>query len=56
MNPDIEMTYYSLLFTIKTLERRHCRHSFVFIVNFEHTPHFFLVPLLLTLNKYILAG
>ena len=30
--------------------------SGVFIVNFEHTSPLFLVFLLLTLNKYILAG
>ena len=33
--------------TIKTPEW----HSTVFIVNFEHVPHIFLVFLLLTLNK-----
>ena len=37
--------------TIKTPERRHCRRSGVFIVNFEHTSHLFLVFLLLTLIK-----
>ena len=26
--------------TIKTLERRHCHRSVVFIVNFEHISHF----------------
>ena len=41
---------YSKL-TITTLKRRHCRRSGVFIVNFEHIPHLFLVLLLLTLNK-----
>ena len=30
--------------------------SGVFIVNFEHILHFYLVLLLLTLNKKILAG
>ena len=30
--------------------------SGVFIVNFEHNLHLFLVLLLLTLNKYMLAG
>ena len=36
---------------IKTPERRQCRCSGVFIVNFEHISHLFLVFLLLTLNK-----
>ena len=39
--------------TIKTPERY---HSGIFIANFEHIPHLFLVPLLLTLNKSMLAG
>ena len=34
---------------IETL--RHCRRSGVFIVNFEHISHLFLVFLLLNLNK-----
>ena len=42
--------------TIKTPERRHWRRSGVFIVNFEHISHLFLVFSLLTLNKYMLAG
>ena len=42
--------------TIKTSERRHWRHSGVFIVNFEHISPHFLLFLLLTLNKYLLAG
>ena len=37
--------------TIKTPERRHCRCSGVFIVNFEHISHLALVFLLLTLNR-----
>ena len=37
--------------TIKTPERRHCRCSDLFIVNFEHISHFVIVSLLLTLNK-----
>ena len=37
--------------TIKTPERRHRCRSGVSIVNFEHISHFFLVYLLLTLNK-----
>ena len=37
--------------TIKTPERRRRRRSGVFIVNFEHISHIFLVFLLLTLNK-----
>ena len=36
--------------TIKTPEQRHWRRYGVFIVNFEHISHFFLVLLLLTLN------
>ena len=36
---------------IKTPERRH-----VFIANFEHISHLFLVFPLLTLNKYMLVG
>ena len=37
--------------TVKTPERRHWRHSGVFIVNFEHISHLALVfLLLLTLN------
>ena len=38
--------------TTKTPERRHWRRSVVFIVNFEHNSHLFLVFLLLTLNKW----
>ena len=34
----------------------HSRRSGVFIVNFEHISHLFLVFLLLTLNKQMLAG
>ena len=41
---------------IKTPERRHWRRSDNFIVSLEHISHFFLVFLLLTLNKYVLAG
>ena len=37
--------------TIKALERGHWRRSGVFIVNFEHISHLFLVFLLLILNK-----
>ena len=36
---------------IKATERRHGRRSGVFIVNFEHISHLFLVFLLLILNK-----
>ena len=36
---------------IKTPERRHWRHSGVFIVNFEHISHLVLVFLLLTLTR-----
>ena len=42
--------------TIKTLERRHWRRSGVFIVNFEHISLLFLLLLLLTLSKLMLAG
>ena len=35
---------------IKTPEQRQWRHSDVFIINFEHILHLFLVLLLLTLN------
>ena len=37
--------------TIKTPERRQWRRSGVFIVNFEHISHSFLLSVLLTLNK-----
>ena len=37
--------------TIKTPERRHCRRSGVFIVNFEHISHLVLVFLFLTLSR-----
>ena len=46
---------YSKL-TIKTLEWRHWRRSGVFIVNFEHISHLFLMFLLLTSKKYMSAG
>ena len=36
---------------IKAPERRQWRRSGVFIVNFEHISHLFLVIILLTLNK-----
>ena len=42
--------------TIKTPERHQRRRSGVFIVNFENISHFFLVFLLLTLNKQMLDG
>ena len=41
---------------IKTLKRCHWRRSRVFIVNFEHISHFFLVFLLLTSNMQLPAG
>ena len=41
---------------IKTPEQRHSRRSGVFIVYFGHITHLFLVFLLLSLNKQILAG
>ena len=42
--------------TIKTPEQRQQRCSGVFIVNFEHISHLFLVFLLLTFDKKMLAG
>ena len=42
--------------TIKTPERRQWRPSGVFIVKFEQISHAALLFLLLTLNKYMLAG
>ena len=42
--------------TRKTPERRHWRHSSVFIVNLEQVCHIFLPFQLLTLNKYVPAG
>ena len=41
---------------IKKPERRHYRHSGVFIVNFEQISHIFLVFLSLTLSMYLFAG
>ena len=37
--------------TIKTPERRHWRHSGVFLVIFKHISHLVLLFLLLTLNR-----
>ena len=45
-----------LKLTIKATKRHHWRPSGVFIVNFEHISHLFLVFLLLTLTKKMLAG
>ena len=42
--------------TIKIPERRECRCSGIFRVNFEHISNLFLVFLLLTLNKLMFAG
>ena len=42
--------------TIKTPERRQWRRPGVFIVNFEHTLHLFLIFLLLTLSTQLLTG
>ena len=39
----------------KTLERLHWRYSAAFVI-FEHISHLFLLFLLLTLNKQMLAG
>ena len=41
---------------MKTPQRRQWRRSGVFIVNFEYISNYFLVFLLLPLNKYMLAG
>ena len=41
---------------MKTPERSHGRRSGVLIVNFKYISHLFLVLLLLTLSKKILAG
>ena len=41
---------------IKTPKRRQRRRSGVCIANFERTSHLFLVFLLLTLKRYMLAG
>ena len=43
-------------FTIKTPERSQWSRSGVFIVNFEHISHLFLVFLLWTLSMYLFAG
>ena len=37
--------------TLTTPERRHCRRSGVFIVNFKYMLHLILVFLLLTLSR-----
>ena len=42
--------------TKKTPERRHCRRSGVFIVNFERISHIVLVFPLLILNKEMPVG
>ena len=42
--------------TLKPPERRQWRRSKVFIVNFEHISHLFLVFLLFTLKKEMLVG
>ena len=54
-NRNTRREIYSKL-TIKTPERRHLRHSGVFIVNSEHILHLVLVLLLLTLNRLMPAG
>ena len=48
-----DATYIQLTIklTIKTPERCQWRRSGIFIVNFEHISHIFLVFLLLTLRK-----
>ena len=47
----IQLTLISSKSTIKTLEKGEGRRSAVFIVNFVHISHLFLVFLLLTLNN-----
>ena len=42
--------------TIKTPERRKCRRSGVFIINFEHISYFVLMFLLITLSRLMPAG
>ena len=42
--------------TVKAPERSYWRRSGVFIANFEHISHLFLVSLLLTLNMQLPAG
>ena len=42
--------------TVKTPERRHWRHSGVFVVNFEQISHPVLVFLLLALKMLLPAG
>ena len=42
--------------TIKTLKERQWRRSGVFLVNFEHISHLFLVFLLLVLNMHLLTS
>ena len=39
-----------------TPERSHRRHSDIFIVNFDHNSHLFVLLLLLTLNMKMFAG
>ena len=41
---------------MKASERRHWRRYDTCFVNFEHISHFFLLFLLLTLNKYLFVG
>ena len=45
------LTLSRFLHTNQPQGQRHRRHSNVFIVNFEHISHYFLVFLLLTLNR-----
>ena len=42
--------------TKETVEKGQWHFSSVFIANYEHMLHLFLVLMLLTLDKYILAG
>ena len=54
LSPFSLLTFTCSKLTIKTPERPEPER--VFIANFEHIPHLFLVFLLFTLNKYMLAG
>ena len=47
----VQLTFTCSKSITETLEKGERRRSGVFIVNFEHVSHLFLVFLLLTLNK-----
>ena len=50
------LTFTSSKSTKESLEKGQSRFSGAFIVNYDHMLRLFLVLLLLTLHKYILAG